>query len=135
MRQEMQRSRGLTADQLGLVREDYERRYDGHVTVIDWDETLAVVTLANAGPGPVVEVGIRLRVIDAARQPAEERCYVGTSGAIPVGANAMVSLSQELDPTGDFPQSEGHRLTVEVVATTALGARMSPKVLRPAIRD
>lgn len=133
MKQEMQRSRHLTADQLALVREDYERRYDAHVTVTGWDQTLAELTLANAGPGPAVEVAVRVRVLDQPRQA--EECYVGSSGSVPVGANVSVLLSRDLQPADDFPESAGTRLTVEIITTTGLGHQMAPKVLHPVIRD
>ena len=134
MRHEMQLSRRLTGDQLAVLKEDYERRYDAHVTVVNWDVVSATVTLANAGPGPVVSVTLSVR-IGASGQQLNERCYVGAEGAIAVGSSIEVLLVEELHPGEDFPPSEGHRLTVEMIATTALGESMPAKLVHPPIRD
>lgn len=131
MRLEMERSRRLTAEQNQLLREEHERRYDAHVSAADWDASLAKLTLVNAGPGPAVQVSVRLH----SRMLGEDQFLSGTGSSIPVGATLELALSPEQQPSNDFPRTSEEGLTVEIVTTTALGREMPTKILRPTIRD
>lgn len=131
MRREMGASR-LSADrQLELLQDEHERRYDAHVAVRGWEPSLARLTLVNSGPGPAVEVSIRARTREVSGVTTEDRLFTGSAAAIPVGGTLELSLTREMAVPSDFPASEGQRLTVELVVTTALGEPMPKRVSRP----
>jgi len=135
MRKEMEASRRSADRRLELLQAEHERHYDVHVTVAGWDPSRAALTLVNAGPGPAVEVSIRARVREISNGAPVDRFLAGSGSAIPVGGTREVLLSQEIGVPADFPPSGGERLTVEFVATTALGKPMPVKTVVPTIGD
>ena len=121
---EAERSRLVSEQSLAELKAQNERSYEAYVRSLGFEASNRLV-VANLGPGPAVDVEVRMVHMEPTH---EVHLYKGSVDGLPPQGTVTISLQETTESYVGWPNGRPGNFTIEVSAKTVKGQAMTPHV-------